>query len=474
MRRGEGARRRRAWLERLSLIVLDIAAFATGLRLAHEVYLLLGRFGGASLARISRFESLAPLLVVQVLTMAVVFFFMRLYHQPRGISRIDMAAGVFRAVSIGVILTYAFTSFFFPDLAYSRSIPVYDWGTTIVCVSALRIFHREAWSALRQLGIGRSRVLIVGAGPAGQDLIARIHRQPGLGYEIVGVVDDTPGRTRARGEPIIGRTGQLGELVEDRKVDEVMIALPDASRQELLALISRCQREEVSIRVFPDIFQMIAGEVQISALDGLPLLSVHDLALRGWRLTLKRAVDLALSLSALVLLSPLMLLIALVIKLESRGPAFFVQERMGLDAKPFPMIKFRSMRSDAEAESGAVWAVRDDPRRTRLGQFLRAWNLDELPQFVNVLLGHMSIVGPRPERPEFVSEFQREMPRYMERHREKGGLTGWAQVNGLRGNTSIEERTKYDLYYIENWSLLFDFKIMIKTVFAGFRDPNAY
>jgi exopolysaccharide biosynthesis polyprenyl glycosylphosphotransferase len=277
-----------------------------------------------------------------------------------------------------------------------------------------------------------------------------------------------------RGEEIVGGTANLKSLVERLQVDEVMIALPDATRQELLTLISRCQHDGVSVRIFPDVFQMLAGEIQITALDGLPLLNLRDMALRGWRLTLKRAVDIALSLSALILLSPLMLALAILIKLESKGPAFFVQERMGLDAKPFPMIKFRSMRVDAEAASGAVWAVRDDPRRTRIGQFLRRWNLDELPQFINVLLGHMSIVGPRPERPEFVSEFQRNMPRYMERHREKGGLTGWAQVNGLRGNTSIAERTKFDLYYIENWSLLFDFKIMLKTLFSGFRDPNAY
>jgi exopolysaccharide biosynthesis polyprenyl glycosylphosphotransferase len=463
----------RAWPERISLLVLDAAAFAAGLRTAHELYARVGRLG-SSLQRPQSFDSLSSLVAVQILTMTTVFFFGRLYHQPHGISRVDLLAKILRAVSLGVILTYAFTSFIFPDLAYSRSIPVYDWATTFACVAALRIFHREIWGMLRQLGIGRRRLLIVGAGASGQDLIARIHRRPRLGYEIVGVVDDAPGRTRARGEAVVGRTSELGELVLRLRADEVMIALPEASRQELLALISQCQVEGVSIRVFPDIFQMIAGEVQISALDGLPLLSVHDVALRGWRLTLKRAVDIGLSLAALIGLSPLMLGLALLIKLESRGPAFFVQERMGLDARPFPMLKFRSMRADAEKDSGAVWAVRDDPRRTRIGQFLRAWNLDELPQLVNVLFGHMSIVGPRPERPEFVAEFQRHMPRYMERHREKGGLTGWAQVNGLRGNTSIEERTKYDLYYIENWSLVFDFKIMLKTLVSGFRDPNAY
>jgi exopolysaccharide biosynthesis polyprenyl glycosylphosphotransferase len=466
--------RRRAWLERLSLAAVDVAAFALGLRVAHDVYLRVSTLRGASLQRPLPFSSLGPLVMTQIVTLAVVFFFMRLYHQPRGLSRVDLAARIIRAVSIGVILTYAFTSFLFPDLNYSRSIPVYDWGTTIMAVMCLRILHLEAWAMLRLMGFGRTRLLIVGAGAAGQDLIARMHRRPKLGYEIVGLVDDTPGRARARGVPVVGNTERLGELVERLAIDEVMLALPEASRQELLALISQCQQEGVSIRVFPDVFQMIAGEVQISALDGLPLLNVHDVALRGWRLSLKRAVDIMLSLIALVILSPLMLGLAILVKLESSGPAFFVQERMGLDTRPFPMIKFRSMRVDAESESGAIWATRADPRRTRSGRYLREWNLDELPQLVNILLGHMSIVGPRPERPEFVAEFQRHMPRYMERHREKGGLTGWAQVNGLRGNTSIEERTKYDLYYIENWSLLFDFKIMIKTLFSGFRDPNAY
>jgi exopolysaccharide biosynthesis polyprenyl glycosylphosphotransferase len=201
---------------------------------------------------------------------------------------------------------------------------------------------------------------------------------------------------------------------------------------------------------------------------------MRDVALRGWRLTLKRALDLAVSATVLVLMAPLMAALAVLVKLDSPGPAFFVQERVGLDGRPFPMLKFRSMRVDAEAESGAVWAVRDDPRVTRLGSFMRRTSLDELPQFINVLLGQMSIVGPRPERPEFVAQFRKAVPRYMERHQERAGITGWAQVNGLRGDTSIEERTKYDLYYVENWSLLLDLKIIAKTLLSLVRDPNAY
>jgi exopolysaccharide biosynthesis polyprenyl glycosylphosphotransferase len=404
----------------------------------------------------------------------VVFFFMRLYHQPRGVSRVDLAARLFRAVTLGVILTYAFVSFAFPDLDYSRRIPFYNWFTTYLAVLLLRLLHRAIWANLRRAGIGLERLLIVGAGPAAQDLIARINQQPWLGYDVVGVVDDTPGRSRTRGIAVVGRTSELGELVNRLEVDEVLIALPEATRQQLLSLVSQCQRDGLTIKVFPDVFQIIASEVQIGHIGGMPLLTMRDVALRGWRRILKRAVDILISGAVLVVLSPVILLLALLVKIESKGPAFFVQERMGLDARPFPMLKLRTMREDAERSTGAVWASRGDPRRTRLGRFLRRTSLDEIPQFINVLLGHMSIVGPRPERPEFVAEFRRRIPRYMERHREKAGITGWAQVNGLRGGTSIEERTEYDLYYIENWSLTFDFNIMARTVLGFLRDPNAY
>jgi len=198
-------------------------------------------------------------------------------------------------------------------------------------------------------------------------------------------------------------------------------------------------------------------------------------ALRGWKLAVKRTMDVVVSALLLVLLSPFLMLLALLIKLESKGPVFYTQVRVGLDGRPFEMIKFRSMRVDAEQDTGPVWATEDDPRRTRLGAFLRKTSLDELPQLINVLVGDMSLVGPRPERPVFVDQFRQVVPRYMERHKEKAGMTGWAQVNGLRGDTSIVERTKYDLYYIENWSLLFDLKILLRQFVNVFRkDRNAY
>jgi len=301
-----------------------------------------------------------------------------------------------------------------------------------------------------------------------------IRNSPRLGYEVVGFIDNDPNLKEVDGVPVLGDINVLAQAIRDTRTDEVIIALPHAPHQEVLDIVYRCDGLKVDIKVFPDLFQIMASEVSIGDLNGLPLMSIRDVALRGWRLAVKRAVDLVFSAAALVFLSPFMLLTALLIKLDSEGPVFYVQDRVGLDGKVFPCIKFRTMRVDAEAESGPVWATKDDPRRTRLGAFLRRFSIDELPQFINVLLGQMSIVGPRPERPVFVEQFKTLVPRYMERHREKAGITGWAQVNGYRGDTSIEERTRYDLWYVENWSLLLDFKIMFKTIWAVLKGDNAY
>jgi Undecaprenyl-phosphate glucose phosphotransferase len=265
----------------------------------------------------------------------------------------------------------------------------------------------------------------------------------------------------------------MTNVIRDHHVQEVIIALREAARDEVLELITLAEQEKTTVRVFPDVFQIIASEISIGDLNGLPLLTVRDVALRGWKLTLKRAMDFVGSAAGLVVLSPMMLFVALLIKLESPGPVFYVQERVGLDGKPFKVLKFRTMREDAEA-NGPGWTVENDPRRTRLGTFLRRYSIDELPQFINVLIGEMSLVGPRPERPVYVEQFRQVVPRYMERHREKAGVTGWAQVNGLRGDTSIIERTKYDLWYIENWSIWLDLKIILRTIVHFGKDDHAY
>jgi Undecaprenyl-phosphate glucose phosphotransferase len=376
------------------------------------------------------------------------------------------------------MLSVAISGFLFKnsvlDLDYSRAMILYAWLLTILLVTIGRWLHHRLKKRLQVQGWGMDRVLIVGTGEVGHMILQKIQWRPELGYQVVGMVETNHyDNGRASSVPILGGPDRIAEFIDRHEVDEVIIALPEASHQEILRLISQCERGSVSIKVFPDVFQIMASQVSIGDLGGLPLLSVRDVALRGWRLTVKRAVDIVGSVFGLIFLSPLMLLIGLLIKLDSPGPVFYAQERMGLDARPFWCLKFRSMRADAEKD-GPGWTVENDPRRTRVGEFIRRFSLDELPQLINVLLGQMSLVGPRPERPVYVDQFRRSIPRYMDRHREKAGLTGWAQVNGLRGDTSITERTKYDLWYIENWSLMLDFKIIVRTVFNVFRSRSAY
>ncbi len=421
------------------------------------------------------FANYVGMMLLSVLALNLVFFFYKLYHLQRGITRLDELYAVFSAVSISVIVGTAMTAFVYRnDIDYPRMMIVYFWAFSLLLISLGRLAHHTLRSTLYSRGWSESRVLIVGAGEAGQIILEKIRVSPQLGYRPVGFLDDERVGQAVLGLSVIGKVEELGAMVEQHRVDEVIVALPEASHQELLSVISRCEDGRVSIKVFPDVFQLMASEVNIGDLNGLPLLTMRDVAMRGWRLTIKRIMDIVISAIVLVFISPLMFAIALLVKLDSRGPAMYWQERMGLDAKPFPCLKFRSMRVDAEQSTGPVWAKQDDPRRTRLGGFLRKYSLDELPQFINVFLGQMSLVGPRPERPVFVDQFRQMVPRYMERHREKAGITGWAQVNGLRGDTSIWERTKYDLYYIEHWSLWLDFKIMIVTLIQILRDPNAY
>jgi len=424
-------------------------------------------------ADIGSLWSYLGVMLIQILTLVTVFFLSKLYHRQRGLSHVDELYSVFVAVSVGTIMSVAGNSFIIrngPD--YSRRMIVFSWALTIVLIGVGRLLYARLKWALQSRGIGVARVLIVGTGETGQMVLHSIQRSPGLGYELVGMVS-RDSQDASEGVAVLGSAEQLASLINAHNIDEVIIALPEASSEEILPLISDCHRAKVATRVYPNVFQLITSDLSIGHLGGLPLLTVRDTALRGWKLTLKREMDVMGSTVGLVLLSPFMLLMALLIKLDSPGRAFYTQERMGLDSRSFQMIKFRSMKEGAEDETGPVWAVKGDPRVTRSGAFIRRFSMDELPQLINVFLGDMSLVGPRPERPVFVQQFKQIIPRYVERHQEKAGMTGWAQVNGLRGDTSIVERTKYDLYYIENWSILFDLKIIIKTLFTFFRDKAA-
>ena len=415
---------------------------------------------------------------IQLVNTLVVFFFFKFYHRRHAALLMDEVYRLFGAVSVATLLTIAFVSFVFRDtLQIQRLMLLLAWAVGIITLTLGRIAHGRVQRVLQRRGIGAERVLIIGTGEVGRMIVQKIQHTPGLGYRVAGFVEtnfegETPS-AQVMGLPVFGGVEDLPQIIEGHGIDEVIIGLPEATHQELVGIVSQCEREKVSIRVFPDVFQIMASEVTISDLGGLPLLTIRDVALRGWKLTLKRIVDVAFSGTFLLVASPFMMLTALLIKVDSPGPVFFAQERMGLDAKPFKMLKFRSMRADAE-RSGPGWTTKDDPRRTRVGAFIRKTSLDEFPQFINVLMGDMSVVGPRPEQPAYVEQFRSSIPRYMERHREKAGVTGWAQINGLRGDTSIAERTKYDLWYTENWSLWLDFKIILRTAFRSLGDKSAY
>jgi exopolysaccharide biosynthesis polyprenyl glycosylphosphotransferase len=449
----------------LILLLLDILVIALAFWLAHEIRRTVPY--PQPLADETALIHYVGLAATLVITMTVSLFFFGQYYLPRTVSRVDQFYAVSVAASLGVIMALAIFALFFKDIDYSRAMVVYTWVLAIFFLMLGRFFHQSLRNILRDRGWGKDRLLIVGAGEVAHIILQRILWSPQLGYEVVGIVNGVDESPDLLGIPVVGVPEDLPALIEDYQVDEVIIAMPEKGHREIVRILSYCERGRVSIKIFPDIFQFIASAATIDDLGGLPLLKVRDVAMRGYLLIVKRLMDLACAAVSLVIMSPLMFLVALAIKLESPGPVFFIQERMGLDGRPFPLIKFRSMRRDAE-QAGPGWTTSGDPRQTRLGALLRKIEFDELPNFINVLLGEMSLVGPRPEQPYYVELFRRQVPRYMERHREKAGMTGWAQVNGLRGDTSIAERTRYDIWYTENWSIGLDIKIIVRTIWQIF------
>jgi exopolysaccharide biosynthesis polyprenyl glycosylphosphotransferase len=453
----------------VSLVLVDAILLLVSFSLAYQLRMVIPfPRPAANETAVIHYVALALLQTSAVIT---TLLFFRQYYVPRAISRLDQFYAVSAAVSLGTLMTVAVFALLFKDIDYSRAIILYSWILAIFLIMLGRIAQHVVRNYLRDRGWGKDRLLIVGSGEVAHIILQRILWSPQLGYDVIGIVNGHQEISQILGIPVLGVPEDLPRLIEELKIDEVIIAMPEKGHRETVNIISYCERGRVSIKIFPDIFQFIASEATIDDLGGLPLLSVRDVAMHGYMLVLKRLMDMAGAIIGLIFLSPLMFLVALAIKLESPGPVFFVQDRMGLDGKPFLLIKFRSMRRDAE-EAGPGWTRRNDPRQTRMGALLRKIELDELPNFINVLLGEMSLVGPRPEQPYYVELFRRQVPRYMERHREKAGMTGWAQVNGLRGDTSIVERTRYDIWYTENWSVWLDIKIIVRTIWLILKGKN--
>lgn len=427
-----------------------------------------------------RYLELLPFVLV---LWPVVLYFHGLYQNRRGRSRVDEAITVLVAVILASVLLSVVVAWYRPALepgsieyfTYSRAFLALFGALDLALILVARNAIRAVLQRLRLAGHNLQRILVVGAGALGREITQKILGHRELGFDVVGFVDDDPGKQGAsfHGVPVLGSTREIEAILEQRDVHQVFVALPLEAHRKMLRILQVVGRECVEVKLVPDILQYATLKASLEDVDGTPVINLSQVPLQGWSSLIKRAMDVSLSLAALAALLPLLPVAAALVWLEDRGPIFYRQERMGLDGKRFMILKLRSMRIDAESSTGPVWATRDDPRRTWTGSILRRWSLDELPQLWNVLKGEMSLIGPRPERPAFVQEFKHKIPQYMVRHRVKSGITGWAQVHGWRGNTSIKKRIQYDLYYIENWSLKLDFKILWMTLRKGLRH-NAY
>ena len=423
------------------------------------------------------FEQYLTLMPFIGLLVPISFHLQGVYRLRRNRTRVDdffaVLVGTLLTVMIGLLGTLTTQAYFASSAA--RAIGAYEVSRLVwilfvifnVSLSyALRDLARTVMRRRFKAGLGLRRVLIAGTGELGRHVADRFLRHSEFGYKIIGFIDETNDDSQFgyRGLPLLGSLLDAERLIKEERIDQLYVALPLDQHVNMLKLIEISNRECVDIKVIPDFLQFVTLRARLEELDGIPLINVNDVPLRGFNSAIKRVIDIGCSSAALAILSGPMTIIAAAIRLSSDGPILYRQERMGLDGQPFELLKFRSMYQDAESESGPVWASENDPRRTTIGKFLRRFSLDELPQLWNVLMGDMSLVGPRPERPFFVDQFKNRVPQYMLRHKVKAGITGWAQVNGWRGNTSIEKRIEYDLYYIENWSVALDFKIMWLTI----------
>ena len=398
-----------------------------------------------------------------------------LYKPMRGKKQFDEFVNIFKAVSLSIVILTAIT-FFYRENSYSRIVMVLFWFFSIITISLSRFYLRKTLKYFREKGYNLRHVLIVGAGDLAKNLAEKINLHPEIGFNIVGFLTDHSDKVgqSVSGKKILGQLEEVQKIVREYKIDQLFIALPRHAHDRLEKVISYLGEEFVDIKVVPDLLQFMRLNPGIDDIDGLPIVSLSEGPLYGWNKLLKRFFDIIASLIVVIVMSPMIIIIAIALKLTSKGPFLYKQERMGFGGRHFTMYKFRTMFEDAEEKTGAVWAKNGDPRRTSIGKFLRRTSLDELPQFFNVLKSDMSIVGPRPERPVFVNDFKKSVYQYMLRHKMKAGITGWAQVNGWRGDSSLKKRIEYDLYYIENWSLLFDLKIMWLTIWKGLINKSAY
>jgi len=406
---------------------------------------------------------------VVVLAWLMLFDARAMYRARRNVNMSDEMVNVVKVVSQGMLLVLS-AAFFYREFSYSRIVFGLLWMFSISLIfagrAAVRAFERAQYRKGRHL----QQAILLGCDMPANQVYVRLQGHASFGFHITGYFADTPAHeelTLARA-PYFGPLSRAPAYIRDHGIELAFIAVRTGDHQALFEVIAECEGVNIEFMLVPDVLEILSSQVRIRELEGIPFLRIKGMPFTMWGRFTKRLFDVVVSGVTLVLSSPVFLVIALIIKLDSRGPVFFRQKRVGLDGQEFTMYKFRSMAQGSERfDAHARLGIRNDPRRTSVGSFLRRMSLDELPQIYNVWKGEMSLVGPRPERTRFVEEFRRVVPKYLDRHRVKTGMTGWAQVNGLRGDTSIEERIKYDLYYIENWSLTFDIKILLRTLRAA-------
>ncbi len=398
-----------------------------------------------------------------------------LYSSKRTAKTVYEIFNIIKANTVGLlavmVVLYAIN---IPD--FSRGMVGVFYGINIVAESLMRKSVRYVIRRMRRKGYNVKHILLVGYSRAGEEYINKIKANPEWGYEVCGILDDhVPVGAVYKGVRVTGEIDALHTVLTDNQLDEIGITLSLSDYDRLEAIVKICEKSGVHTKFIPDYNSVIPSRPYLEDLDGLAVVNIRRVPLNNMaNMLIKRLVDIAGAVVAIVLCSPFMLTAAIAVKMTSRGPLIFKQERVGLHNKPFQMYKFRSMEVQSDADEKKGWTVKNDPRVTKVGRILRSTSIDELPQLFNVLKGDMSMIGPRPERPLFVEKFREEIPRYMIKHQVRPGITGWAQVNGYRGDTSIKKRIEYDLYYIENWSMAFDIKILFLTFFRGFINKNAY
>lgn len=455
----------KAMRERIATYLIDILT----LNLVWSLYYLF-RVRSGWLSYLTEPDYWLPMVAICIFWL-VVFFLFGLYRSWYAKSRFDELALLAKAIIFGVLIL--FFLIFFDDRGmgspfHSRLLIAIYWALMLVCVGGGRMLQHTFQRRLLEAGIGLRNTVIVGWEAKARELYDAVLHYPALGYRVVGFVTVTDRVTGQSpdGVPILGSIGNLPSIIDEHHVKDVLIALDTTEHDRLLSVISSCNSHDVSLKIIPDLYDIISGQARTNQIYGFPLIEIMPEILQPWEVAIKRGMDIAVSSLILVVGSPIWLLVALAVKLESKGPVFYTQERVGKDERRFKIVKFRSMHEEAEKESGPVWANKKDPRITRVGKILRKARLDEIPQFMNVLDGNMSLVGPRPERPYFVEQLSKEIPLYRRRLKVRPGITGWAQVKHKYDESidDVRKKVEYDLYYIENMSIRMDLKILFSTI----------